>query len=94
MKSIKLILACMALGLLVLSAAETNGFYFWKNGSYVKYYVTDISFSDEGVSVGGLTLNVNDIDSITFRQPAAQTVVTDTLYINVLGGREPCNSFL
>ena len=43
----------MALGLLVLSAAETHGFYLWKNGTYAKFYVTDIFFSDEEVSVGG-----------------------------------------
>ncbi len=82
MKSIKLILtACMVIGLFALSAAETDGFYFWKNGSYTRFDFGEISFSDEGISIGDATFSVNDIDSITFAKPAEPVVATDTLYI-------------
>ena len=82
MKSIKFILtACMAAGLLALSAAEIDGLYVWKNGNYTQYNIGDISFNGNEISIADTTINVNDIDSITFVKPAEANVVTDTLYI-------------
>ena len=81
MKSIKLVLACMTIGLLALSAAEIDGLYFWKNGTYTRLDVGEMLFGDDKVSVGDVTFDVSDIDSITFRQPAEVEVVADTLYI-------------
>ncbi|MBR6142079.1 MAG: carbohydrate-binding domain-containing protein [Bacteroidaceae bacterium] len=86
MKSIKLILtACMVIGLLALYAAETDGFYFWKNGNYTRFNFGEISFSEEGISIGDATFSVDDIDSITFTKPAEPIVATDTLYITYDG---------
>lgn len=86
MKSIKFILTfCMAAGLLVLSAAEIDGFYFWKNGTYTRFEISEITFNNNEVTVGDVTFNVNDIDSITFVKPEETTVVTDTLYISYDG---------
>ncbi|MBQ7461685.1 MAG: carbohydrate-binding domain-containing protein, partial [Bacteroidaceae bacterium] len=81
MKSIKLVLACMAIGLLAISAAEIDGLYFWKNGTYTRLDVGEMLFGDDKVSVGDVTFDVSDIDSITFTQPAEVETVTDTLYI-------------
>lgn len=86
MKPIKLIAtACMTVGLLALSAAEIDGLYVWKNGTYTRFDVGDISFAGDEINIADATINVNDIDSITFVKPAETTIVTDTLYINYNG---------
>lgn len=82
MKPIKLIATvCMTAGLLVLSAAEIDGLYIWKNGIYTRFELGDISFNGDEISIADETIPVNDIDSITFVQPEEPAVVTDTLYI-------------
>ena len=83
MKFAKYILAsCMAIGLLALSAAEIDGLYFWKNGTYTRFDVSDMLFGDDKVTVGEFTFDVSEIDSITFRKPDEMgEIVTDTLYI-------------
>ena len=82
MKTIKLILFVgMAIGLLALSAAEIDGLYFWKNGTYTRLDVGEMLFGDDKVSIGDVTFDVSEIDSITFRQPAELETVADTLYI-------------
>ena len=90
MKSIKLVLACITIGLLALSAAEIDGLYFWKNGTYTRLDVGEMLFGDDKVSVGNFTFDVSDIDSITFTQPAEVEKVTDTLFIYY---NEPCALF-
>ena len=86
MKTNKFILAaCMTIGLLALSAAEIDGFYFWKNGTYTRLDVGEMLFGDDKVSVGDNTFDVSEIDSITFWQPAEVEVVTDTLFISYNG---------
>lgn len=86
MKSIKFIMTvCMAAGLLALSAAEIDGFYFWKNGTYTRFEINDIIFNDNKISIGDTTFNVIDIDSITFVQPVETPLVTDTMYISYDG---------
>lgn len=81
MKSIKLVLACMTIGLLAISAAEIDGLYFWKNGTYTRLDVGEMLFGNDKVSVGETSFDVSDIDSITFRKPAEVETVADTLYI-------------
>lgn len=71
----------MTIGLLALSAAEIDGLYFWKNGSYTRFDVSDIVLENDQVSVGNAVFSVSDVDSITFRKPAEVEVVADTLYI-------------
>lgn len=71
----------MTIGLLALSAAEIDGLYFWKNGSYTRFDVSDIVLENGQVSVGNAVFSVSDVDSITFRKPAEVEVVADTLYI-------------
>ena len=86
MKPVKLILiACMTIGLLAISAAEIDGLYFWKNGTYTRFDISDIVFGDNGLSVGETTFSPYDIDSITFRKPKTVEVATDTLYISYNG---------
>lgn len=87
MKSRKFILAfCLSIGLLALSAAEFDGFYFWKNGSYTKISVTQILFGDDKITIGDTIFNVSEVDSITFVQPAETgEIVADTLYISYEG---------
>ena len=86
MKSNKYILtACMAIGLLALSAAEIDGLYIWKNGNYTRVNINDIYFNDDKLSIGDETFDVNDIDSITFVQPEETPVVTDTVYVSYAG---------
>ena len=88
MKSFKfLATTCMAAGLLVLSlsAAEIDGIYVWKNGTYTRFNIGEMTFSGEEISIADATVNVNDIDSITFTKPAETAVVTDTLYISYDG---------
>ena len=86
MKSFKYILtSCLAVGLLALSAAEIDGFYFWKNGIYTRFDFNDIFFSDDKITIGDATFDVSDIDSITFTKPDETELVTDTLYISYDG---------
>jgi len=82
MKPVKLILiACFAIGLLAISAEEIDGFYFWKNGTYTRFDISDIVFGENGLSIGETTFSPQEIDSITFRKPATLEVAADTLYI-------------
>ena len=87
MKSTKIIFSvCMTVCLLALSATEIDGLYFWRNGSYTRFDVTEMLFGDDKVSIGDVTFDVSNIDSITFRQPEETAeVVTDTLYITYEG---------
>ena len=74
---------CFAIGLLALSAAEIDGLYFWKNGTYTRFDISDIFFADDKVTIGEIVYNASDLDSITFRKPAETSeIVTDTLYID------------
>lgn len=74
---------CFAIGLLALSAAEIDGLYFWKNGIYTRFDISDIFFADDKVTIGEIVYNASDLDSITFRKPAeASEIVADTLYID------------
>ena len=87
MKLAKYILAsCFVIGLLALSAAEIDGLYFWKNGAYTRFDVSDMLFENNQVTVGNVIFDVSEIDSITFRKPV-QTgeIVIDTLYISYSG---------
>ena len=82
MKAFKVILtACMAVGLLTIYAADTDGIYVWKNGSYTHFDEGDIVFSDTLINIADTKFSVNDIDSITFVQPAEVATVTDTVCI-------------
>ena len=82
MKAFKVILtACMAVGLLTIYAADTDGIYVWKNGSYTHFDEGDIVFSDTLINIADTKFSVNDIDSITFTQPAEVATVTDTVCI-------------
>jgi hypothetical protein len=87
MKIFRIILAsCMAIGLLALSAAEIDGLYFWKNGTYTRFDVSDLVFEHGQVAVGENTFDVSNLDSITFRKPAETGgIVTDTLYVSYSG---------
>ena len=76
----------MAAGLLALSAAEIDGLYFWKNGTYTRFDVGDIIFENDKVNVGSTSINVFDVDSITFKKPAETgEVATDTVYVSYSG---------
>ena len=87
MKRIKYILAfCMTIGLLVLSAAEIDGFYFWKNGTYTRFDFMDIHFGDDRITIGDAVYYVLGVDSITFSKPdEPEVVVVDTMYIDYDG---------
>ena len=83
MKRIKILLAvCMTVGMSLLYAADIDSFYLWMQGKYTRFALTDIVFSENGVSIAGETFSQGDIDSITFVAPAEEeVVVTDTLCI-------------
>ncbi len=77
---------CMTIGLLALSAEEFVGFYFWKNGIYVRYDIREILLENNKITIGDTIIDVNEVDSITFEKPD-ETVqnITDTLYITYNG---------
>ena len=77
--------ACMAIGLLALSAAEIDGLYIWKNGNYTRVNIDDIYFDKEQITIGNASFVVNDIDSITFVQPEETPQTTDTVYVCYAG---------
>ena len=87
MKTFKYILSVgMAVCLLALSAAEIDGLYFWKNGTYTRFDVMDMLFADDKITVGDATFDVSEVDSITFRNPDEMgKIVTDTLYVTYDG---------
>ena len=87
MKQIKTLLAVsLATGLLALSAAETDGFYLWKNGKTVGFYSFSIVCENDAISLGESIFNVNDIDSITFINPDEMGgFSTDTVFVNFDG---------
>ncbi|MBO7120503.1 MAG: carbohydrate-binding domain-containing protein [Bacteroidaceae bacterium] len=87
MKSLKYILASgMAIGLLALSAAEIDGLYFWKNGTYIGFSVGDILFANSEMTVADTTFNVADVDSITFKNPdEIGKIETNVVYVNYDG---------
>ena len=87
MKLTKILLfTCFAIGILAISAAGLDGLYFWKNGTYTRFNVSDIIFGNNEITVGDKTFSVNDVDSITFKKPAETgEVVTDTLYVSYYG---------
>ena len=54
MKTLKYILSVgMAVCLLALSAAEIDGLYFWKNGTYTRFDVMDMLFAGKSLSAQG-----------------------------------------
>ena len=77
---------CMTIGLLALSAEEFEGFYFWKNGIYVRYDIREMLLENNKITIGDTIIDVNEVDSITFEKPD-ETVqnITDTLYITYNG---------
>ena len=77
---------CMTIGLLALSAEEFVGFYFWKNGIYVRYDIREMLLENNKITIGDTIIDVNEVDSITFEKPD-ETVqnITDTLYITYNG---------
>jgi hypothetical protein len=77
--------ACLAIGLLALSAAEVDGLYIWKNGNYTRVNIDDIFFYQEQITIGNASFDVNNIDSITFVQPEETSQTTDTVYVNFAG---------
>ena len=83
MKSVKYILSfCFAICLLALYAADIDGIYVWKNGSFARLDVAEMLFADEKITIGETVFDVNEVDSITFRKPdETGEIVTDTLYI-------------
>lgn len=87
MKTFKYILSVgMAVCLLALSAAEIDGLYFWKNGTFTRFDVMDMLFADDKITVGDATFDVSEVDSITFRNPDEMgKIVTDTLYVTYDG---------
>ena len=87
MKQIKTLLAVsLATGLLALSAAETDGFYLWKNGKTVGFYPFSIVCENDAISLGESIFNVNDIDSITFINPDEMGGISaDTVFVNFDG---------
>ena len=76
----------MTIGLLALSAEEFVGFYFWKNGIYVRYDIREMLLESNKITIGDTIIDVNEVDSITFEKPD-ETVqnITDTLYITYNG---------
>ena len=87
MKKTKILLFVgMSIVMLALSAAEFDGFYFWRNGSYTRFDLTEILFGDDKITIGDETFDVADVDSITFEKPDEMgEIVTDTLYITYDG---------
>ena len=87
MKQIKTLLAVsLATGLLALSAAETDGFYLWKNGKTIGFYLSAITCENDAISIGESIFNVNDIDSITFINPDEMGGFSaDTVFVNFDG---------
>lgn len=87
MKKAKILLSVgMTIVMLALSAAEFDGFYFWKNGSYTKFDLTEILFADDKITIGDNTFDVSEVDSITFEKPdETAEIVTDTLFITYDG---------
>ena len=87
MKKVKILLSVgMTIVMLALSAAEFDGFYFWKNGSYTKFDLTEILFADDKITIGDNTFDVSEVDSITFEKPdETAEIVTDTLFITYDG---------
>ena len=87
MKFAKYILfICMPIGLLALSAAEIDGLYFWKNGSYTRLDIAEMLFENDKITIGETVFDVNEVDSITFKKPDEMgEIVTDTLYITYEG---------
>lgn len=87
MKKAKIFLSVgMTIVMLALSAAEFDGFYFWKNGSYTKFDLTEILFADDKITIGDNTFDVSEVDSITFKKPdETAEIVTDTLFITYDG---------
>ena len=83
MKSVKYILSfCFAICLLALYAADIDGIYVWKDGSFARLDVAEMLFEDEKITIGETVFDVNEVDSITFRKPdETGEIVTDTLYI-------------
>ena len=77
---------CMTIALLALSAEEFEGFYFWKNGIYVRYDIREMLLENNKITIGDTIIDVNEVDSITFEKPD-ETVqnITDTLYITYNG---------
>ena len=71
--------ACLAIGLLALSAAEVDGLFIWKNGNYTRVNIDDIFFYQEQITIGNASFDVNNIDSITFVQPEETPQATDTV---------------
>lgn len=87
MKTTKFILAAIfAIGLLALYAADIDGIYVWKNGSFTRFDIGDMFFEDDKMSLNDVTIDVSEIDSITFVQPnEVSEIVADTLFINYEG---------
>lgn len=86
MKWFKSILtASLSVWLLAIYAADADGIYVWKNGTHSRFHLSDIVFSGTQINIAGAIFCVNDIDSITFTQPAEAIVVTDTVYIAFCG---------
>ncbi len=87
MKKAKILLSVgMTIVMLALSAAEFDGFYFWKNGSYTKFDLTEILFADDKITIGDNTFDVSEVDSITFKKSdETAEIVTDTLFITYDG---------
>ncbi len=87
MKNFRYLLSAgMALGLLALSAAEIDGLYFWRNGTYTRFDVGELLFGNNKVTVGETTFDVLNVDSITFKNPDGMgDFVTDTVYISFAG---------
>ena len=83
MKKVKyLLLFCLAIGLLALSAAEIDGLYFWKDGKFIRFDVAEMLFEGNNISICDTVINVSDVDSITFKNPDEMgKIVTDTLFI-------------
>ena len=83
MKKISLMLAVgLAASLLMLSATEFEGFYFWKNGAYTRFDALSIFFGNDSITIGDATFDVSEVDSITFAKPAETgETVTDTVFI-------------
>ena len=87
MKKISLMLAVgLAASLLMLSATEFEGFYFWKNGAYTRFDALSIFFGNDSITIGDATFDVSEVDSITFAKPAETgETVTDTVFITFDG---------
>lgn len=83
MKPFKYILASfMAISLFAVYATDFVGFYFWKDGKWTHYNVSELILGDDKVSLGDAQISVSDIDSITFTEPeTVEEVSADTLYI-------------